>query len=115
MVKNIHCHDGSLAAMIAKQNKNGTWDIFGISEVFGMGSADYNTKLFAFVISDLVILNSFSGISYVCIKKEQKWGLLEIKDNETVECDWKIISEFTYPTAEKMLSDFKINRLDFTS
>lgn len=113
MEKMIHCHDGSLAAIIAKQNENGTWDIFGISEVFGMGSADYNTKLFDFEISDLVILNSTSGISYVCIKKDQKWGLLEIKDNQTNECDWKIISEFTYPTAEKMLSDFKINKLDF--
>lgn len=115
MEKMIHCHDGSLAAMIAKQNEKSTWDIFGISEVFGMGSADYNTKLFDFEISDLVILNSISGISYVCIKKDQKWGLLEIKENETVECDWKMISDFNYPTADKMLSDFKINRLDFMS
>lgn len=115
MVRNIHCHDGSLAPMIANQNKNSTWDIFRISEVFGMGAADYKTKLFDFEISDLVILNSFSGISYVCLKKEQKWGLLEIKANETVECDWKMISDFTYPTPEKMLSDFKINPLDFSS
>lgn len=113
MEKRIYCHDGSLAPMIAKYNENGTWDIFGISEVFGMGSADYKTKLFDFVISDLILLNSFSGISYVCLKKDQKWGLLEIKDNQTIESDWKIISEFTYPTVDKMLSDFKINRLDF--
>jgi hypothetical protein len=115
MEKRIHCHDGSLAAMIAKHNENSTWDIFGISEVFGMGSADYNTKLFDFVISDLIILNSFSGTAYVCLKKDKKWGLLEIKDNQTIECDWKVISEFTYPTAAKMLSYFKINRLDFIS
>ena len=115
MAKNIHCHDESLAAMITKQNKNGTWDIFGISEVFGMGAADYNTKLFDFEISDLIILNSFSGMSYVCFKKEQNWELLEIKVSETVECHWKLISEFVYPKAEKMLSDFKINRLDFMS
>lgn len=115
MEKQIYCHDGSLAAMIAKQNKNGTWDIFRISEVLGMGSADYKTKVFDFEISDLVILNSTSGISYVCLKKDQNWGLLEIKANDTIECEWKMISEFTYPTAEKMLSDFKINRLDFIS
>jgi len=113
MVRNIHCHDGSLAPMIAKQNEKGTWDIFGISEVFGMGAADYKTKLFDFEITDLILLNSYNGKAYVCIKKDQKWGLLEIKDNQTNECDWKIISEFTYPTAEKMLSDFKINKLDF--
>lgn len=114
MEKHIYCHDGSLAPMIAKYN-NGSWDILGISEVFGMGSADYKTKLFDFVISDLILLNSFNGTSYVCLKKDQKWGLLEIKDNKTNECDWKIISDFTYSAAEKMLSDFNINRLEFIS
>jgi hypothetical protein len=115
MEKRIHCHDGSLAAMIAIKNAKDIWDIFKISDVFGMGSAKYNTKLFDFVISDLIILNSFSGTAYVCLKKEQQWGLLEIKDNQTIQCEWKMISEFTYPTAEKMLSDFKINKLDFIS
>ncbi len=115
MEKRIHCNDGILAPMIAKQNKNGSWDIFGISEVFGMGSSDYNAKLFDFVISDLIILNSFSGTAYVCLKKDQKWGLLEIKDNQTIECDWKIISDFIYYTAEKILSDFNINRVDYIS
>lgn len=115
MERRIYCHDGSLAAMIAKHNKNGTWDIFRISEVLGMGAADYKAKVFDFEIADLVILNSFNGISYVCAKKEQNWGLLEIKANGTFECEWKMISEFTFPTAEKMLSDFKIDQLDFNS
>lgn len=113
MKKLIHCHDGSLAAMIAKQNKNGTWDLYGISEVIGMGAADYNLKIFDFEIADVIILNSYSGTASVCIKKDQNWGLLEIKANDTIECEWKMISEFTYPTTEKMLSDFKINRSDF--
>jgi len=113
MEKRIHCHDGSLAPMIAKQNEKGTWDIFRISEVLGMGAANYQTKLFDFEICDLVILNSTKGIAYVCIKKDQKWGLLEIKANDTIECEWKMISEFTYPSDEKMLSDLKIIKGDF--
>jgi hypothetical protein len=115
MEKNIYCQDASLAAMFAKQKRNGNWDIFRISEIFGMGSADYKAKVFDFEISDLVILNSASGISYVCVKKGQNWGLLEIKANGTIECEWKMISEFTYPSVDKMLSDFKINQLDFNS
>lgn len=115
MEKRIYCQDSSLAAMIAKHNKNGTWDIFRISQVFGMGSADYNIKLFDFELSDLVILNSFNGIAYVCVKKDQKWGLLEIKANGTIECEWKMLSEFTYPSVDKMLSEFNINSVDFMS
>jgi hypothetical protein len=115
MTRNIYCQDASLAAMFAKQKRNGNWDIFRISEVLGMGLADYKTKVFDFEIADLVILNSDSGISYVCVKKGQNWGLLEIKANGTIECEWKMISEFTFPSAEKMLSDFKIEQLDFNS
>jgi len=113
MEKRIHCHDGSLAPIIAKQNEKGTWNIFRISEVLGMGSADYSTKLFDFEITDLILLNSYNGKAYVCIKKDQKWGLLEIKNNETIECEWKMISNYIYPSLEKMLFDFKINKGDF--
>ena len=83
MEKLIHCTDGSLAPMIAKQIPDGTWEIFGLSEVFGMGSGDFKKKIFDFVISDLMILNSMSGISYIGIKKDQNWGLIEVKDNNT--------------------------------
>lgn len=115
MEKRIYCQDSSLAAMIAKQNKNGAWDIFRISKVLGMGSADYNIKLFDFEFSDLIILNSFNGRGYVCVKKDQNWGLLEIKANGTIECEWKMITEFTYTSVDKMLSEFNINSADFIS
>jgi hypothetical protein len=113
MEKLIHCHDGCLAPMIAIQNENGTWEIFGISEVFGMGSGDYKKRLFDFSFSDLIILNSMKGKAYVCLKKYSNWGLLELNDNKTIECDWRIISDFIYTTSEEMLSDYKINKLDF--
>ncbi len=70
-------------------------------------------SIFDLEIADVIILNSYNGTAFVCIKKDQNWGLLEIKANDTIECEWKMISEFTYPTTEKMLSDFKINRGDF--
>jgi hypothetical protein len=113
MRKLIHCHDGCLVPMIATQNGNGTWEIFGISEVFGMGSGDYKKRLFDFPISDLLILNSMNGKAYVCLKKDKKWGLLELNDNKTIECEWRIISDFSYNTSEELLLDFKINRLEF--
>ena len=113
MEKLIHCHDGCLVPMIAKQNGNATWEIFGISEVFGMGSGDYKKRLFDFSFSDLLILNSMNGKAYVCLKKDTKWGLFELNDNKTIECEWKMISNFTYNTYEELLLEFKINRLEF--
>ena len=113
MEKLIHCHDGCLAPMIAKQNENATWEIFGISKVFGMGSGDYKKRLFDFSFSDLLILNSFNGRAYVCLKKDTKWGLLELNDNKTIEGEWKMISNFTFNTCEELLLEFNINRLEF--
>ena len=87
--------------------------VLNAAEVGTRKQPDLLAKIFAFEIADLIILNSYSGTAFVCIKKDQNWGLLEIKANDTIECEWKMISEFTYPTSEKMLSDFKINRGDF--
>ena len=109
MWENIYCHDGSLGPMKARQNRNGAWEIFGVSEVRGMGDADYENNLFETDFEELVLLNSFRGIAYVCMKKHGRWGLLEIRDNKTVECEWKIISDFQYSTVEELLDDFKIN------
>lgn len=113
MEKKIYCHDGSLAAMVAKKNEKGTWEIFGLSEVFGMGSGDYQKKLFDFSFSDLILLNSMEGKAYVCLKKGTKWGLLELKDNQTHEGEWKLLADFTYLTADEMLLEHNINKLDF--
>lgn len=115
MDKLIYCHDGCLAPMIAKQNAYATWEIYGISKVYGMGSGEYKRKLFDFVLSEIIVLNSFKGIAYVCLKRDLKWGLLEVKANNTIECDWKMISDFSYATFEEVLSDFNINKFDFES
>nr|WP_315140354.1 hypothetical protein [uncultured Flavobacterium sp.] len=50
MEKRNHCHGGSLATMIAKQKDKGFWDLFGISEISGLVSADYKSKFFDFEI-----------------------------------------------------------------
>ena len=107
--KLIYCQDWSITPMIAKRNKQKRWDIYGMSEVVGMGNAEYNKKLFDFNFTELIPINSHNGISYVCLKKDDKWGLLELKGNETVECEWKIIVDFTYDDMDKMLAELKIN------
>ena len=84
-----------------------------ISEIFGLGSAEYKKRLFDFDFSDIIVLQSYKGISYVCLCKNSKWGLLELKYNNTIECEWRLVSDFDYDDVEKMLSDMKINRFKY--
>jgi len=109
----IYCHDGSLTPIIAKTNSSGNWELYGISEVYGMGSAEYKRKLFDYDFSDIKILNSLDGLSFVCLYKNGKWGMLELKDNATAECEWKITSDFQHDDIDLMLSDLKINRFKY--
>jgi hypothetical protein len=113
MEKLIHCIDASITAMIALPNKSNKWDIFAISKVHGMGKADYNKKVFDFDFIEVVPMNSFSGKSYVCLKKENKWGLLEVKDSETAHCEWNLIANFIYDDIDCMLTEMKIDRNEF--
>ena len=113
MEKVIYCNDGSLAAMIAITNKSKKWDLFGISEIRGMGNADYNKKLFDFDFIEVVPLNSFSGKSYVCLNNDHKWGLLEVKDSETAHCEWGILADFIYNDVDSMMTEMKIDKKKF--
>ena len=111
--QHVYCSDASIAAICALNYKDATWRLFGVSEVIAMGWADYKIQLFDFVFSDLIAFNSFNKTAYVCLKKDLKWGLLELKDNGTIQCEWKLIADFTYTTAEEMLVDFKLDKSSF--
>ena len=114
MQKLIHCIDASITAMIALPNKSNKWDIFAISEIHGMGNADYNKKVFDFDFIEVVPLNTSSGLSYVCLNKDNKWGLLELKFNDTIQCEWKLITDFSYDDMDSMLQGRKINKKKYS-
>lgn len=112
--KLISCHDGCLTPMIAIMNDKQKWEIFGVSEVFGMGRADYKKKLFEYDFDDIVILNSMYGVSYLCLLKINKWCLIEIKDNSTIECEWKILSYYCEEDLDLLLNQYGINKKEFS-
>ena len=114
MEKLIFCEDWSISAMVALPNKSDKWDIFAISKIHGMGSADYEKKVFDFDFIEVVPLNSSSGLSYVCLNKDNKWGLLELKGVGTVQCKWKLIADFVYDDMNSMLKEWKINKEKFS-
>jgi len=111
--KLIFCEDWSMSAMIALLNNSNKWDLFAISKVNGMGNADYEKKLFDFDFIEIVPLNSSTGLSYVCLNKDNKWGLLELNGVGNVQCEWKLIADFVYDEMDVMLKERKINKNKF--
>ena len=76
----LHCTDGVLATAIAKQLRK-KWTIFGISEVYGFGNADFKKVLFDTTFDDIIPFNSMSGVSYVAVSKGGLWGLIRFRQN----------------------------------
>jgi len=100
----LHCSDGVLATAIAKQS-NKKWTIFGISEVFGFGSADYKKNLFDTTFDRIVPFNSMSGVSYVAVNKGGLWGLIRFRQNSEFTYDKKFFEKAigTEPIDEKAM------------
>jgi hypothetical protein len=113
MEKLIYCNDGCLAAMVARTNRSKRWDLFSVSVIHGMGNAEYNNKIFDFDFIEIVTLNSFSGKSHVGLNKDNKWGLLEVKDSETAHCEWNLIADFKYDDINFMLKEMNISKNEF--
>ncbi len=103
-----YCHDGCLAPVIAVKNNNNKWDLYGISVVYGMGDAKWKNKLFENDFDQVIPLNSFSGLSYIIVCNNNKWGLIQIKDNEKVECEITMLDDMTYDNKDKLLKDRNI-------
>jgi len=76
----LHCSDGVLVTAIAEHLSDG-WIIFGISEVFGFGSAEFKKDLFNMTFDEIMPFNSMSGVSYVAVKKTGLWGLIRFRLN----------------------------------
>ena len=113
MEKVFSCHDGCQAPVIGKRNDNKKWDLFTVSQVHGMGSAEYNEKLFDYDFDKLIPLNSTSGRSYIGLCRNRKWGLLVLKDNGTPQCEWQMLAEIEHDNFDRLLNDLGINRDDF--
>jgi len=76
----LHCSDGVIVTAIAEHLPEG-WTIFGISEVFGFGRAEFKKDLFNIVFDEIIPFNSMSGVSYVAVKKAGLWGLIRFRVN----------------------------------
>ena len=106
MEKLIYCNDSCLVALIARTNESHKWDIFGISKVRGLGSMIYDKKIFDFDFMEVVPLDCSKGKAYVCLNKNNKWGLLEVRDNDTAISDWSLVVDFRYNDIDSLMAAF---------
>ena len=111
--QNFHCHDGCLAAVVGKKQWNGKWALYSISEVMGMGMAEYENHILDAYYDEVVGLNSYTGLSYIATKLNNKWGLIQIRDNGKVKCEWKAIADNEYDSFDDMLNEFNINKEEY--
>lgn len=77
--KMFSCDDGCLATAIAHINASKKIEILGISKILGMGNAEYNKKLFNMEFDEIKSFNSFSGIGFIAVKKNNLWGLIRLR------------------------------------
>ena len=111
--QNFSCHDGCLASVVGRKQRNGKWGLYSVSEVMGMGMAKYENHILDTYYDEVVGLNSHSGLSYIATKQNNRWGLIQIRDNGKVKSDWKVIAENIYDSLDFMLAEFNINRQEY--
>jgi len=102
--------------MLARANRRQKWVLYGISKVYGQGSAEYERKIFNEEFDDIVPLNNMKGVSYVALSRKGKWGLIELSvtDPFTLECAWKWVAEIEHDSLDGLLATKKIDTNEFT-
>ena len=108
--QNFYCHDGCLAGVVGKKQRDDKWALYSMSEVMGIGMAEYEKHILGAYYDEIVGLNSYSGLSYIATDLRDKWGLIEIRNNGKVECEWKVIADNEYDDIDEMLSKFGVKR-----
>ena len=78
-----------------------------------MGNAEYKNHVLGTYYDEVVGLNNISGTSYIATKTDNQWGLIKIKFNGKIECEWKLIADNSYNYLNEMLLEHNINQNDY--
>jgi len=76
--ENLFCTDGYMQTAVATYSKK-QWTIFGVTH--GEYQPEYTKVLFNMTFDDIEPFNSFSGVSYVAVKKDNLWGLIRFRQD----------------------------------
>lgn len=73
------CNDASIFAAIVKINTSGRINVMGLSTVLGMGMGQFERCIVDIDFDEVQGYNSFSGVSFIAIRRYDLWGLLRIR------------------------------------
>lgn len=102
------CTDGAMAPMLIVKTPNKKFTLYGISKIYGFGIGDWNKKIIDDEFDEIRPYNTFNGTSHIALRKNNKWGLIELRDNDTVECELKILTENKYEELDKLLKMYDV-------
>ena len=110
-----HCTDRCIAPIIAEKcSAMGGWQLFGLSNVFGMGCGEWGNPILEHECDDVIALNRMDGKpSYVAYRVDTRWGLLQIKDNGKLECEYIIIEAPTETPLDVILASHLISKSEY--
>lgn len=110
-----HCNDGFMAPVIAKEQSSKHWQLYGLSEVMGMGVGEWSKPLLPEPCDEVVALNRMDGhTSYVAFRQDAFWSLLKIDDNGKLECATRLIKPInSQPILDDLLRIQGISKEDF--
>lgn len=112
-IGSISCHDGSISPILVYKTALYTLDLYAVSDVHGMGDAEYETYMFGHSFSEIVVLAGQRGLSYLCLKKEGKWALAELRDDMTPQCALTFLSGYEFDNEDDLLHHFSIDSKPF--
>jgi len=125
--ENLFCTDGSMQTAVATYSKK-QWTILGVDH--GEDQPEFTKVLFNMTFDDIEPFNSFSGVSYVAVKKDNLWGLIRFRQdsknnenykkalgNELIDKDSldifgreiKIIEEIKYPDINSFKDKYNLS------
>ena len=93
-------NDRCMASMLIVKTKNDKFALYANSEVLSMGVGKWENKILNQDFDEIIPYNSLTGVSHVAIRLGNKWGLIEIIDNNTVAGIWKLIAKIEYQKSE---------------
>lgn len=114
---NCYCTDRCMTPVVANEIHSDKWQLFGLSGGEGMGVGYYEKLLIADIFDEVIALNTMNDKngSYVAFRKENKWGIIKIIDNNTLECEIQIVQPlFNHETYDELIKSIGINPSNFS-